>query len=73
MVYSPNRKPLPELTEGQLREMATQLAKTVDYNFNDVIGELTYREQRRISKWVAVFIAGTLAAHIVGIVLKVVL
>ena len=73
MVYSPNRKPLRELTEGQLREMATQLAKTVDYNFNDVIGELTYREQRRISKWVAVFIAGTLAAHIVGIVLKVVL
>ena len=73
MVHSPDNKPLRELTEGQLRQMAAQAARNVDYSANDVTVELTYREQRRLSKWVAILIGGTLIANVVAIVLNAVL
>ncbi len=73
MAPSPRRKSIREMTEGELREMADNLAQRVQWSFGDVIGELTYREQRRLARWVAVFIAGSLAANIAAIVLNAVL
>lgn len=70
MVYSPNRQPLRELTDRRLQEMAILQAKKVIYALGDIIAEQTYRDQRRLAKWVAMLIGGTLIANVVAIVLK---
>ena len=72
MVRSPDNKPLSTLTDDKLREMAASAAKHyVDYSVKDILSALTYREQRRLARWVAWLIAGTLVTNIIGTGLKV--
>lgn len=73
MLHSPDRKPLRQLTDRQLREMEARAASNVAYSLSDIVVERTYREQRRLAQLVAVFIGGTLVAHIAAIVLNAVL
>ena len=50
MVYSPDRKPLSEVTVRELEEMHRKAAQKVVFSLGDITEELRYREQRRISE-----------------------
>ena len=73
MVSGPIGQPLRTLTDDELRKMATRAAMNVVYSLDNILGELTYREQRRLAKWVAWLIAGTLGVNLLGVVLIAVL
>ena len=73
MVQGPIGQPLSMLTDDQLRNMATNAARNVVYSLDNILGELTYREQRRLARWVAWLIAGTLGVNLLSVVLNAVL
>ena len=73
MVRSPDHQPLYMLTDQELRTLAIHAAKNRIYSLDQILAELTYREQRRLSRWVVWLIAGTLVANLLGIALRVVL
>ena len=58
MVYSPGRRPLRMLTVNELQGMLTSASENVQYSVNDILGELTYREQRRLNRLVALLMEG---------------
>ena len=67
------QKPLNDMSSKDLRDLANTVESTVAHSLSDVLAELTYREQRCLSKWVAVLIAGTLLANIAGVVVNAIL
>ena len=72
MTQTPVRKPLHLRTNRELRDMAIGAAENVIYSLADISGEMRYREQRRIAKWVAVLVTGTLATNVIAIILDVI-
>ena len=49
MIHSPDRKPLTEVTDEELKDMHRKAARTVAFSLADIEGELRYREQRGIA------------------------
>ena len=49
MVYSPDRKPLSECTDEELKKMEKTANKNVSFSSKDITEELRYREQNRIA------------------------
>ena len=66
-------RPLHLVTDNQLKGMATSAAKNVLYSLGDLSEEMRYREQRRIARWVAWLVGGTLLINVIGIVVNVIL
>ena len=64
------QRPLSDYSKKELRQGAATAARNAAYGLKDYMNELTYREQHSLSRWVAILIAGTLAANVAGIVVN---
>ena len=65
------------MTDSEVKDMAIRLSiaknSGIAYNSKDVSEELRYREQKRIAKWVAWLVGGTLLINVVGIVANIII
>ena len=66
MAMSPGKRPLGELTGKELAAMARQ-ATEYQTSTQEIRAEQIYREQRRLARWVAILIGGTLLFQVVSI------
>ena len=63
-------RPLFDYSDKELKK-AVRESGPKPYSVQDFLAELTHRQQRRLSIWVAIFIAGTLTVSVANLIISV--